>query len=275
MAPKYILHSLCCALLLVALSAFAQDLSRSVREEHTVVVDGVEEQWRLEWAGPTHPTCAPGEPEWMTCPCSGFAFGESGNLWLVRKRPGQEDELLLLNRFFTGQFDSPADEGVAVLRRWDLDKTDIDDADEPEFATRVKARPVATVMSFADYDHDGRPTEFLLQVGTLPCGKRMSIAIGISRRNGRVHAFTTVENPEQPLVLQASQWEALLQAKTPQKVLDWKCGDHGSETETELELSADAQGIHATRIEYACDEQGNRGQILKREALRSDESSNE
>lgn len=268
-------YGLYVVLLLAGITAFAQDPTPTIREEHTVVVDGVEERWRLEWVGQPKPACAPEQPEWMTCPCSGFAFGEAGTLVLVRTRPGQEDERLTLNRFFTDDYDSPANEGEAVLRRWDLDNDDIDEAESPGFASRVKARPIAPVMRFADYDHDGRATEFLLQVGTLPCGKRMSVAIGISRRNGRLHAFTTAEHPEQPLVLQASQWEALLQAKTPATVIDWKCGDHGSDTETELELSADANGIHATRIEYECTEDGARGKFIKKEALYADEPSKE
>src|SRR5208283_2183033 len=159
-------------------------------------------------------------------------------------------------QLFDGQYDAPGDVGEVVLRRWDVDKKDMDDSKSPDFAARVRARPVATAMRFGDYDHDGRATEFLFQVGTLPCGKRMSVAIGVSRQNPRLHVFSTVEHPDRPLVLRAGQWESLLEATAPIKVTDWKCGDHGSDAETELELSADENGIHATKWTYKCDQDG-------------------
>jgi hypothetical protein len=263
MSLKYIT---CFLALLVGTSALAEKPNSAIREEHKVVVDGIEELWRLEWAGPTIPVCSPEEPDvWMTCPCSGFAFGESGKLVLVRKKPGQQEERFDLSQLFTGEYDTPGEEGQVVLRRWDVDKRDMDDSKSPDFSARVRARPVDQVMRFADYDHDGRATEFLLQVGTLPCGKQMSLAIGISRNKQHLHVFSTVEHPERPLVLQAWEWESLLRAKTPTRVLDWKCGDHAANAETELELSADAKGIHTTKWTYECDQDGRRGKLEGKE----------
>jgi hypothetical protein len=263
MPLKYVM---CIVAILVGISAFAENPAPVVREEHKVVVEGVEEHWRLEWAGPTSPVCSPDEPDvWMTCPCSGFAFGERGNLVLVRKKPGGEEERLALSQLFGEKYDQTGEGEGAILRRWNVDKKDVDDSKSPDFAARVRARPIAAVMRFGDYDHDGRATEFLFQVGTLPCGKQMSVAIGISRHNPRLHAFSTVEHPERPLVLQAWEWESLLQAQGPTKVLDWKCGDHGSDTETELEISADENGIHATIWEYKCDQDGRRGELIEKE----------
>ncbi len=113
---------------------------------------------------------------------------------------------------------------------------DLDEAKLPDFAARVSTRPAAKMMRFGDYDHDGKATEFVFQVGTLPCGKRMSVVIGVSDENPRLHVFGAAENPNKPLILQASHWEALLQAKSPVKVVDWNCGDHGSDRETELHI---------------------------------------
>ena len=262
MAPK---HLICFIVLLGGISAFADNPTPTIREEHKVVVDGVEENWRLEWASPPKPACAPDDPAWSTCPCSGFAFGESGELVLVRKRPGGDEERFALTQLFAGDFDAPGNVGEVVLRRWDVHETDMDQSDSRDFAERVRARPLATVMRFGDYDHDGKATEFLLQVGTLPCGKQMSVAIGVSRQNPRLHAFRTTEHPERPLVLQAWQWESLLGAKAPIKVTDWKCGDHGSDAETELELYVDTNGIHATISTYECDQDGRRGKFTGKE----------
>lgn len=266
MSVQYLI--MCLIALLTGTSAFAENPAAAIREDHKVVVDGVEELWRLEWAGPTSQVCSPDEPDvWMTCPCSGFAFGESGELVLVRKKPRQEDERFELAPLFTGEYDTPGEEGQVVLRRWDVDRGDMEAGKSPDFAARVRARPVATVMRFGDYDHDGRPTEFLLQIGTLPCGKKMSVAIGVARSTGRLHVLSTVEHPERPLVMQSSHWEALRRAKAPIKLVDWLCGDHGSDSETELELSTDKDGIHATRTEYKCDENGKRGGLITKEAL--------
>jgi hypothetical protein len=254
-------------LLLAAAPVLADTAPPIVREEQQVTVNGVDETWRLEWAKQPKPTCAPDQPEWVSCPCNGFAFGERGTLVLVRKRPGQEDERLELNQFFGKDLDSPADPGEAVLRRWNVDDKDIDKTDTPGFAALARRRPNARVMRLADYDHDGEATEFLLQVGTLPCGKEMMVAVGVSRVNPRLHAFRTVERPKKPLILQASHWQALLDAQGPVTVLDWRCADHGSETETDLELSADAGRIHAKKIEYQCTEKAARGPEVGREDL--------
>jgi len=254
--------------LLTGIIAFAENPTPVVREEHKLVVDGVEEHWRLEWARPPVPVCSPDEPDvWSTCPCSGFAFGERGNLILVRTRPGQKEERLELGPLFGGKYDLPGNEGEAILRRWDEEERDMEASKLPDFAARVRARPIAQAIRLGDYNHDGQATEFLLQVGNLPCGKKMNVAIGVSRRNPRLHVFGSTEHPERPLVLQVGQWEALLQAKGPVKVMDWKCGDHGSDTETELELSADGTGILAKRWEYQCKQDGSRGKLIKKEGI--------
>jgi len=253
---------------MVAVSAFAKDSAPIVREEQKIMVNGVEELWRLEWANTPSPVCSPDEPDiWSTCPCAGFAFGERGDLVLVRQRAGQEPERLSLTSLFTGELDGPADAGEAVLRRWDVDEKDLKESQAPGFAARVRARPAARIMNFQDYDHDGKAAEFAFQVGTLPCGKKMSVVIGISGKIPRLHVFGSVEHPDKPLILQASHWEALLKAKAPIKVVDWACGDHGSHIETELELSADGTGIHATRTEYRCKKNGTRGRFVSKEGL--------
>jgi len=91
--------------------------------------------------------------------------------------------------------------------------------------------------------------------------------MGISRRKPRLHAFNTVEYPEKPLVLRVQHWESLLQTKGPIRVIDWLCGDHGSETETELELKAEAGRIHVKQREYTCAEKGQQKRLIKEEVL--------
>jgi len=251
---------------LTAVVAFAGDTTPVIREEHKININGIEELWQLEWAQTPTPACGPEDPEWSTCPCSGFAFGESGELTLVRKRQGLKDERLSLTPFFSNEYDSPASSSTsnAVLARWEVHEKDYDDSDKPDFIDRVRSRPLMRIMNFKDYDHDGNATEFMLQVGTLPCGKLMSIVVGISSGNPHLHVFSSARQPKQPLTLQARQWEALRKAKAPIKIIDWQCGDHGSEQEVELDLVAQKGNIYATRRTYQCKENG-RGKFLKKE----------
>src|SRR5260370_28207431 len=95
-----------------AFVAFAGDSKPIIREERKIVINGVEELWQLEWANTPTLTCGPEDAEWNTCPCSGFAYGESGDLTLVRKRKGQKDERLHLTPFFTDDESSTSSEAV-------------------------------------------------------------------------------------------------------------------------------------------------------------------
>jgi len=232
-----------------------------LREERSIVIDGQSETWRLEWQRPPVAVCAPTDPEWYTCPCEGFAFGERGELDLVRVRGGEEVERLPLTPFFDGG-ETPTDRPGAVLRRVAPIKADMDAGlEDPGLPSRVAKRPIDSILQFADYDGDGQASEFLLQVGAEPCGKRMTVAIGVSRTEPRLHSLHTALQPGQPLVLRVDHWQALLAAKSPVRVVDWQCGDHGSDTETELELSRGPGGIAVHRREFDCTEDGKRGKL--------------
>jgi len=243
----------CCFSLLVGRPAHAGSKKPIIREEIKVIVDGVQERWYLEWEKPPVSACGPDEADWYTCPCFGFAFGEAGYLNLVRQRTGHKDERFSLTDLFK------AEEGLmpgrAVLRRWDKRKDDhIEDSGKPAFISRVKARHRSRVMYLKDYDHDGRATEFILQTGTLPCGKEMSVVVGLSRKKPYLHVFTSLKNPAEPLILQRCQWEALAKARTSIKVVQWPCGDHASEEEVAYDLKADNGGIRAVRRVYQCND---------------------
>ena len=253
-----------CAILLLAASLLLAPASRAgetarkersggtLREERTVVVNGVSERWRLEWAGKTGPACSPesGWDTWGTCPCAGFEFAEDGELDLVRVRPGVPEERLALTPLFRGQ-EAPG--AKAVLRRWPVEKGDAAASHRPGFAERVRARPLAPVISLADYDHDGQATEFLLQVGAGPCGHRQVVAVGVDSRDHRLHAFTSLEKPREPLVLEGPwQWEKLLRSAGETTVTLVACGDHGSDEERTIHLRAGKDGIHARSAEKPC-----------------------
>jgi hypothetical protein len=226
-----------------------------VRETRTVVVHGVPETWQLVWIGKPISMCGPRDVDMATtCPCAGTAYGEAGNLWLVRRRGGREIERMDLKPLF-GHFDYPdADRGKdkAILQRWPMKDSDWKDLDHPPSATTIERRPPVHIMKMADYDHDGHATEFLLQVGTLPCGKLQSVAIGLTQQNPHLHALSTVERPGTPLMMSVRAWQALLKSPGPTTVDDWDCGDHASEEHDDLVVSARHGDIHVKFHRWSC-----------------------
>jgi hypothetical protein len=142
-----------------------------------------------------------------------------------------------------------SDNTTAILQRWPIDhENDSDDTDPLE----IRRRPPVQVVRFADYDHDGRATEFYLQTEAVPCGKSAGVVVGISKANPRLHVFGTAREPDKPLYLLKREWEALRDAAGPVDVVDWRCGDHGADTQTVVHLSWTAAGIDGRRREYAC-----------------------
>ncbi len=235
-------------------TASARAVTQIVREEHTLVINGVTENWQLVWIGKPLSTCGPESVDFAnTCPCSGFAYGESGNLWLVRKRHGREIERMDLKLLF-GHFDYPDVEGVSILQRWPEKDSDWtrDDRGDPRLVKDIRQRPKVQIMVLKDYDHDGHATEFLIQVGTLPCGKHQFAAIGLSAKNPHLHALTTVEKPKSPLMMAGWAWQALLKAKKPTTVTVWNCGDHASEVQSDLVVAAHSGNIHVRHRELTC-----------------------
>jgi len=243
----------------------------AIREERRVVVGGQLEVWRLEWTTPPRSVCEPEGNDWWTCPCSGFAFGESGKLDLVRLRQGREVERLPLAPLFEGGEVPAAAAGNAVLRRWEVRKGDWNYAHMEDGRSSavpgVRSRPVALAMDLADYDHDGQANEFLLQTSSSPCGHRYGVVVGVSRQSPHLHAFSTAAQPDKPLLMDLRAWEALLHSAGPTRVVVWPCGDHAADTETEFEVSATSGAIRVTSREFQCDANDKRGKLISEKPL--------
>jgi hypothetical protein len=129
------------------------------------------------------------------------------------------------------------------------------DGDSGPFADlerRVEQRQPVSVLDLGDYDHDGWATEFVLHVGNMPCGKQLSVLVGISKARRKLHAFGTAEHSDRPLVLYTDHWTKLLAAQGPIRFVMWTCGDHGSERQNETEVRVDARGLHATEDTFDC-----------------------
>ena len=241
-------------------SSIAFAIQPIVRESHHVRVGNVVETWRLQWLSQPKPVCTPPDPNWTTCPCSGFELGQSGRLELIRLRRGKEIDRLDLSGYFGGDF-PVADGDEAVLPYKPMSETDYMHGEDPMFAARMVKRPMVQVMSFDDYDHDGHETEFVLQTDTEPCGKRYGILIGISAASPKLHVFTSVAHPEQPLELPLWYWDKLRGTAGPLHEVTWHCGDHASDVETELEVEATPKGFRAVSRSFECDDTGNRGAL--------------
>ncbi|HEX7600595.1 MAG TPA: hypothetical protein VF316_03275 [Polyangiaceae bacterium] len=212
-----------------------------VREEKEVDVEGVKETWRLEWKAAPVPTCI--DDSFYTCPCAGFAYGEKGDLDLVRARLGEPEERLRLNALFL--------ESDAVIPRWapsDAERKSLVAAKLADLASR----PLVTVMKLGDYDHDGRATEFVLQVGAIPCGHQQTVVVGIDKKNPHLHALGTAEKPGAPVVFEhVADWEKV-RGKLPVTLVETPCGDHGADEDTRVTVSADAQGLHVATSATKC-----------------------
>lgn len=205
-----------------------------------MLVDGVVEIWQLRWKSPPKPVCDTNE-EAVTCPCRGFAFGESGDLDLVRLRNHVEIDRLELTPFF-GEVPS-VEEHKAVVSRWDL---------EPDIAAdgaSLGRRKAKRLIQLEDYDHDGAKSEFFLHTSTLPCGKSYGVVVGISKLKPKLHAFRT---RNATIVVQKQTWLALKNSRQPVRIVEWPCDDHAAEEETEVEIGWSQTGIGGIRRQFSC-----------------------
>jgi hypothetical protein len=240
-------------LTLIATPLLAAPVDEVVREQRSFMINGAPETWRLIWRGTPSDSnsCGPANPAMaLTCPCSGVAYAQTGDLALERARPGAPPERMALTPLFAGSdmlFDAKGT--VAMLPRWRAQLSDIDNSPTP---AAIAARPPVPIMRLRDYNHDGIAGEFLLQINTLPCGKHLMVAVGITRDNPRLHALTTAEHPERALALYPWQWQALARNPGPATIMDWPCGDHAADEETTMLLRTDHGRIHATRITSTC-----------------------
>jgi len=213
------------------------------RDERVVTVDGKPELWRLQWSTPPEQDCPAGDIGWISCPCEGFEFGEAGRLELLRLVDDKVTDRLDLSALFFNEDNSY--DWRARLARWPKVEGDIDES----------------------FRIDQLATEFILQTAALPCGKKQSIVVGVSKNQPRLHAFGTVEHPRQPLELYVRQWDELRKAKLPLELDMWSCGDHGSERQSTLTVSIDARGLHAFLDQFGCPNSPNNGQRLEHKIL--------
>ncbi len=238
-----------------------------VREHRQVQVAGQAETWKLVWRNTPQLICA--DPD-FNCPCIGFQYGERGTLDLVRSRPGATDDVLPLTPLFTERENPAAAEGFdeAALQRWPVLDTDHERFKVgPPIEKEIASRKSVQIMKIADYNHDGQASEFVLQIGTEPCGHSDTVLIGVTSKHPTLHVFASAEEPGEPLITERRVWEKLLTSKGKAIVTVLTCGDHGSETEIDAELRADAKGLHDASLTYECTDNFKRGKRIPADQL--------
>lgn len=235
------------------------DAQPVVREETEVTVDGKKETWRLVWQVPPTLDCV-APKEWWTCVCNGFAFGESGVLDLVRVRAdGSEDRLALGERTVQRWIPTKAESDAAMHTGLSEDGAE---SDGGLGMTReaLAGHAVARIMKIGDYDHDGRATEFVFQVGAGPCWHRHAVLVGLERGRDELHVFVDEETEVDPdpsvptdpeITLAPSDWE-LAKSGLPRTFTRVPCGDHGATEAELLTLTRGPKGLRAKRSTRRC-----------------------
>jgi hypothetical protein len=235
------------------LAASSEYPTPEIREEQEIVVRGVTETWQLKWTTAPKPVCGPDDIAALTIPCTGFAYGEGGDLVLIRLRSGFEIDRLQLTPLFD---EILGDTGrIAVVQRWQPDDDNDFEAalNDDDFPDLVAKRPAVQVMHFADYDHDGEASEFYLQTATpLDSAPNAGVVIGTSRKYPWLHVFGTASEPLEPLYLQKQEWNALRDSSGPIEVNDWPCEFQGGDTEIKLLLRWTPDGIEGATREFTC-----------------------
>jgi hypothetical protein len=223
----------------VAGAAHIKDASAPViRASRAVFVHGVLEQWTLWWRSPPDSVCA----DQVSMTCKGIAFGEQGSLELVRERSGAIVEKMLLDSLF--------EDSVARLQKYEPRPSDgtltVDSA-------YLAGRPVVDPLRFADYDHDGEATEFVLQINAL-AGQQPAVVVGVSTAEPKLHAFTGTSDPTKPIVLRdPAQWAHVRSATRLLTLIQITCGDHGAKDEEIVTIKILAGGgLDATRKVTPC-----------------------
>ena len=118
------------------------------------------------------------------------------------------------------------------------------------------------VLEMGAYADGTAALQFLLQIDSGPCGHRAYVAISVTESRPELHALTSIAHPKRPLIMGRQAWQLLLSGAGQHRVVEWGCGDHGSDVQTELVLSAINGQIDVKRLEYRCEDNDRRGVLI-------------
>lgn len=217
-----------------------------VRDAKEIVVAGKKEQWSLEWRTAPSFTCV--DAGWLSCPCLNIAFGEIGDLYVIRRREGAPEERALLKDM--------------ALQHWPVYEADSERYSVAMDMEVARKRPAVPILEFDDYDHDGRATEFIIDHGSTPCMAHETMVVGSTVREAKPHLLTLKGHPDTPLVLNGRwQWEAIRDASRAQlsrgiELVQSVCGNHGSGAEYTYVVRQIGDEFEVTARTYLCNGPG-------------------
>ena len=90
-----------------------------------------------------------------------------------------------------------------------------------------------------------------MQTATRPRGKKTGAVVGVSTSDPKLHVVGSAAKPAEALVLQKRIWDILSHAQLPVEIVNWRCGDHGSDEETVIKLEYMNNGIDGSNISRA------------------------
>ncbi len=203
-----------------------------VAEEHRVMVDGVEEVWRVRFTTPPRlPEPLPEEPNCADWNDQNF---ENRRAVIERLRDG-----VVIDRLVNPSANVPASDAiseaplatrVAIYRR-------VRPSAGPQLTLAESERlPLPTVLSIGDYDHDGRATEFVLPMGFFICGNSSRGVVGLDRKHPRLHLLEWASPAGAHMVGLNIDWEAIRERESGD-IITWHCGNHGYNGEDHMRWS--------------------------------------
>lgn len=135
-------RTLLALLALIATPLVAVHDEAVVREQRSFTVDGLKEVWRLIWRDTPRDSrrCGPADPDLaMSCPCSGAAWAQVGDLILEREGPGTPPGRMPLTPLFAASDMLSNEMGpVAMLARSPARLRDVGHNPTP---AEIRARP--------------------------------------------------------------------------------------------------------------------------------------
>lgn len=214
-----------------------------VSESRTVAVDGVEETWRVRFVTPSLAPAEIADGEW-SCPRAFESRFDRGRAVLERVRGG-----VVVDRF-----ENPcgSTDGEECARRLLIPWRVAAPRDRRVDAGRL---PRVTYLDVADYDHDGRATEFAADLGELVCGHTEAVIIGITRDRPRLHVLRWADGGRMAMTSGRAGWEPV-RASARGDVATWRRGDHGVTDEERMRWWPAGHGLQNEEYVAASPDEG-------------------
>ncbi len=230
----------------VAACQESQPLAPNIRESHRVMVDGVEEEWRVRFETSSRPS-EEQDDEGGTC-LDAFARRHDERPAVIERLRNGVVVDSLRNACMSGDSGGGCFPHLLIPRR--VQSTMRQPSPTP---AQLERTPWITVLDIGDYNHDGRAWEFALNIGYLICGHPVSAVIGITRDQPRLHTLRWADNQPMALINDLRQWDAV-RAHPRGEMVIWGCWDHGYGAEKRLRWHPARGRLAGTYFDLAMDD---------------------